>query len=153
MTPWFCRRSAHGQWHPVVRAHPLTGLTFHSAITAPGPPIRTETPTLINNGLLSAHKGNPLWTLFIPVPSVPGPILLLILTCSLRFVACSHINLMTVTTGQAHAVCLLLGKTPVHLMWDSNAIMFLKLVYEDPSAAPSHLQDWFWLQDFCSPWS
>ena len=56
---------------------------------------------------LFAHKGNPLWTLFIPLsPSPPlllRSILLLILTQSLEefsVIACSHINVMVMTTGQ-----------------------------------------------------
>lgn len=68
---------------------------------------------------LFAHKGNPLWTLFIPLsPSALGPILLLILTDSLEkfsVIACSQINVIDMTTGQVLAVCMLSGKIQLEL--------------------------------------
>lgn len=107
MTPEFWRWSAHGQWHPVVRAHPLTRLTFQTAITAPGPPIQTKTPTHKHNGHHCSHTRATLFgpsSFLCPLsPSAPGPILLLILTHSLEefsVIACSHINEMAMTTGQ-----------------------------------------------------
>ena len=149
MTPEFWRWSAHGQWHPVVRAHPLTGLTFRAAITAPGPPIQTRTPTRRAQwASLFAHKGNPLWTLFIPLspspPSAPGPILLLILTRSLEkfsAIACSHINAMVMTTGQVLAACCGRGGLGMQLMWASDSLCFSEWLYVDLPTAASHLHD------------
>lgn len=155
MTPEYWRWSAHRQWHPVVGAHPLTRLTFQTAITAPGPPIQTKTPTHKNNGHHCSHTRA---TLFGPssflcplLPSVPGPILLLILTHSLEefsVIACSHISVMAMTTGQV-LVYLLSGSTRFQLMWLSTFFVFSKWLYGDLPTTPSHLHDWFCLFWFC----
>lgn len=108
MTPELWRWSARRQWHPVIRAHPLARLTFQTAITAPGPPIQTKTPTHRHNG---HHCLRTRASLFGPSSclcplSAPGPIFLLILTRALEEfsgIACSHINETSMTAGQVSA--------------------------------------------------
>lgn len=141
MTPLFWRWSAHGQWHPVVGAHPLARITFQTAITAPGPPIQTETPTYEHNGHHCLHTRA---TLFGPssflCPSLPLCCNLVInLNSFIRRILsrCSHINGTSMTAGQGLAVFVV--KDSMCFKW---LFVYLELLYAILPAALSHLQDW-----------
>lgn len=119
MSPEFWRWSEHGQWHPVVSAHPLARLTFQTAITAPGPPIQTKTPTHGHNGHYCSHTRATLLgpsSFFHPsLPLCSWSNLVINLNSLIRrihaeeVIACSHINLMSMTTGQVLGVFVVRG--------------------------------------------